>query len=125
MMLPEMGTFSIQVRYSGSMVILELIGDLTNRAESLLSKFRERPRGLSKKDRVLILDFQHVPNISSEGIAILMRIVCERTERNLQTFACGLSAYLESLLRIVGLAQYVMIYPDEYAIVQRLKEAQG
>jgi anti-anti-sigma factor len=125
MMLPEMGTLSIQVKSSDSVVILELIGDLNYRADLLFSKFRDWPGGLIKEKRVLIVNFQSVHNASGAGIAILMRITRARAEGSFQTFAYGLSEYLERLFRIIGLTQYLVVYPDEYAIMQRLKEAKG
>jgi anti-anti-sigma factor len=124
-MLPETGNFSIQVRSSELVVILELIGDLTIHAESPLSRFQDWPGSLTKEKRVLILNFQSVHQASGSGIAILMRILSARAEGGYQTFGYGLTDYLERLLRIVGFMRYMMVYPDEYAILQRLKEARG
>ncbi|MEK3911881.1 anti-sigma factor antagonist [Paenibacillus sp. FSL H7-0331] len=123
MVLPLAETLSMKVRYSGSVIILELNGDLTIQFDVLLSRFRDSPRGLETEKRALILNFYRVSSSTGGGIAVLLRLIRERAIGNLYTFMCGLSTYLERLFRIVGLTQYAMVYPDEYTILQRLKEA--
>lgn len=124
MVLPMADTLSMKVRYSGSVIILVLNGELTIRLDVLLSRFREFPDGLETEQRALIVDLHRVSSSSGGGIAVLMRFIRKRAEVNLQTFMCGLSVFMERLFRIVGLTQYAMIYPDEYTVLQRLKEAE-
>lgn len=51
MVLPIAETLSMKVRYSGSVIILELNGDLTIQFDVLLSRFRDSPRGLETEQR--------------------------------------------------------------------------
>jgi anti-anti-sigma factor len=121
-MHPVSATFSIKTGCSNDAVILELFGDLTLEAEELLAWHMVRPKSMEKENR-LILNFQGVNHINSGGISVLIRMAHEKFTGGGQLFGCGISPYFEKLFRIVGLTQYIMVYPDEYAILQRLAES--
>jgi len=61
--------------------------------------------------------------LHSSGIALLIRIVRAGRKAGYRTFAYGLTPHYQKLFRMVGLTEYMMIYPDEYTILARIEEA--
>jgi anti-anti-sigma factor len=117
-----MDSFSIiKVTESGVALIVELQGEMNRLAEKPLMSLRDWPRGLGEEKRALILDFRRVPAISSSGISTLMRIVRSGATGGFQSFGHGVSEHYQMLFRMVGLTQFMMVYPDEYTILQRLE----
>lgn len=112
--------FEVQYRGFERGIIIDLQGDLTKQAEEILLHSRNWENGLDDGKNHLILNFSRVPYINSSGIATLIRIVRAGTKGNYHTFAYGLSSHYEKLFRMVGLTEYMMIYPDEYAVMQRI-----
>ncbi len=100
---------------------LTLSGDLTKQAEEALLHYKPWEQGMGSPKGFLVMDFTQVPYINSAGIAILIRIVRAGVKGNYQTFAYGLTGHYQKLFRMVGLTEYMMIYPDEYAVMQRLE----
>ncbi|NOU95156.1 anti-sigma factor antagonist [Paenibacillus sp. LMG 31456] len=110
-----------EVRVSGGAFIIELQGEFTKDAEQPLMSLRDWKQGLGENVRVLIFDFQQVSSISSRGITLLMRIACWGAEGNYQAFGHGVAEHYQKLFRLLGLTQFMMIYPDEYSILQRVE----
>ncbi|TDF93451.1 STAS domain-containing protein [Paenibacillus piri] len=117
-----MNPFSIKdVREAGSALIVELQGSLTMEAEQPLLNLRDWKRGLGGSSRTLVFDFRLVSSFSSSGIRVLTRIVRWGADGGYQSFAHGLTEQYQRLFRMLGLTTYLMIYPDEYSILQRLE----
>jgi anti-anti-sigma factor len=110
----------VRARLTDMAFILELTGELTLQSETALLGTSNWQQGLNDGRRSLILDFQKVTYISSGGISVLMRLIREYRAERMQIFAFGLCTSYERLLRLVGFTQHVMVYPDGYAIEQRL-----
>ncbi|MED4600131.1 STAS domain-containing protein [Paenibacillus validus] len=116
--------FRADMRTHVKTVIIDLYGDLSNQSEEGLLGLREWELGLGQNKRFLILNFTQVPYINSMGIAVLIRIVRSLMKTGCQTFAYGVTPHYQKLFRMVGLTEYIMIYPDEYSILQRIETIQ-
>lgn len=113
--------FEVQVRSFDQGLILDMAGDLTKEAEELLLGLRDWEKGLDGK-RYLVFNFTKVPYINSTGIAILIRIARAGPKGSFHSFAYGISPHFQKLFRMIGLTEYLMIYPDEYSILQRIQD---
>lgn len=113
-------TFRIGVRTLLHSMILDMQGDLMKQAEDVVLQQRQWDHGLEGGQKYLILNLSKVPYINSAGIAILIRLVRSGLKGNFSTFAYGVTPHYEKLFRMVGLTEYMMIYPDEYAILERI-----
>lgn len=102
--------------------VLDISGDLTKSSEEVLLHLNPWEQGLGKGGRFLVINFRDVPYINSAGIALLIRIVRAGLKGGYETFAYGLSSHYQKLFRMIGLTEHMMIYPDEYAIMQRIDD---
>lgn len=117
----DQSPFTVRERAAGSALVLELAGDMSGNAEDVLLTLHPWDQGLPGGGRYLVLSFLRVPYINSMGIAVLIRLVRTLSKAGCQTFAYGVSPHYQKLFRMVGLTEYMMVYPDEYAILQRLE----
>lgn len=111
---------SIENRTIGEAAVIRLSGDLTKTTGESLLRFRDWETGLGDGIRYLVLNLGSVPYINSSGIALLIRIARAGRQGNYKVFACGISPHYRKLFHMVGLTEYMMIYPDEYSILQRI-----
>ncbi|GAB2673194.1 STAS domain-containing protein [Paenibacillus thermoaerophilus] len=112
----------IRKRVAEGIVILELEGDLSRNSEETLLSLYEWEQGLEQGASYLILNLAGVSYINSLGIAVLIRIVRSLSRKGCQTFACGVTPHYQKLFRMVGLTDYLMIFPDEYSIRSRIEQ---
>jgi len=113
--------FRVNVRHLSTLIMaLDLQGDLTKQAEDLLLRLRPWQEGLDDGRLYLIVNLAGVPYINSAGIAVLIRLSRAGARGNFLTFAYGVAPHYEKLFRMVGLTEYMMIYPDEHAITERI-----
>jgi anti-anti-sigma factor len=115
----------IGIRNTEEAVILDIEGDLSKQSEEELLGLIPWNEGLPGGRKYLIVNFTGIPYINSLGIAVLIRIVRAGAKGGYQTFAYGVNAHYQKLFRMVGLTEYMMIYPDEYAIEQRIEGLNG
>jgi anti-anti-sigma factor len=113
--------FRIDVRQTPKALILDLHGDLSKQAEEGLLAFRNWEQGLEQGRTFLLLNLTGVHYINSMGIAVLIRLVRTLSRAGCQTFAYGVTPHYQKLFRMVGLTGYMMIYPDEYSVSQRIE----
>ena len=104
---------------SGLSVTLK--GDLDQQAEQKIRSVLHWEEGLGDGRRYLILNLHEVNFINSAGMALLIRIARTGRKKNYHTFICGASAHYQKLFRMVGLTEYAMLYPDDYAAMQRIE----
>jgi anti-anti-sigma factor len=116
--------FRAESRLNAHAFILDLYGDLSNQSEEYLIGMKDWELGLQDGRRFLILNFVHVDYINSMGIAVLIRIVRSLAKAGCQTFAYGVTAHYQKLFRMVGLTEFMAVYPDEYSISQRIEALQ-
>ncbi|WP_284643509.1 STAS domain-containing protein [Paenibacillus silviterrae] len=114
-------SFQVLYRKLEKAIALDLHGDLTKQAEELLLQPRWE-EGLESGRRFLVINFTETVYINSSGIALLIRIVRAGRKAGFETFAFGVTPHYQKLFRMVGLTEYMMIYPDEYSILARIEE---
>lgn len=117
-------TFRTSKRVLDNVIIYDVHGDLTKHAEETMLQLQQWERGLEDGRTILILNLTHVPYINSIGISILIRIVRTLIKAGCQTFVYGVSPHYQKLFGMVGLTEYMMIYPNEFAILQRIESLQ-
>lgn len=115
-------SFHVSTRHMLHCMIIDMQGDLTKTSENHLLNLHKWEQGLAGEQTYLILNLSKVPYINSAGIAILIRLVRFGQKGNFQTFAYGVTPHYEKLFRMVGLTEYMMIYPDEYSIIERISD---
>src|SRR5690606_24164175 len=96
-------------------------GDLTKSSEDYMLGLLPWEQGLGETKHYLVINFTDVPYINSAGIAILIRIVRAGLKGEFETFAYGLNSHYQKLFRMIGLTEHMVIYPDEYSIMQRIE----
>ncbi|WP_079914300.1 STAS domain-containing protein [Paenibacillus sp. 32352] len=112
---------SLRIRTEGSALIIDFAGAVDQHAEERYLRHRDWRQGLGDGRRTLILNFSEMSFIHSTGITMLVRLAQYGEEGQYQTFAYGLSEQYHKLFRLIGLTQHMMIYPDEYTLMRRLK----
>ncbi|MDF2720261.1 MAG: anti-anti-sigma factor [Paenibacillus sp.] len=113
--------FQVRLRPFERGIIVDMTGDMTKQAEEAMLGQRAWETGLGASGPYLILNFTNVPYVNSAGIAVLIRIVRAGMKGGFRTFAYGITPHFQKLFRMVGLTEYLMIYPDEYAVLQRIE----
>lgn len=116
---------SITFRETERYTLLALHGDLSKDAEAALLGARAWQDGLAGGKTALVLDFTDVPYINSAGISVLIRLVRIGQKAGFRTYAFGVNLHYQKLFRMVGLTEYMAIYPSEYAVAERLEEEEG
>ncbi|KIL40829.1 hypothetical protein SD70_11425 [Gordoniibacillus kamchatkensis] len=113
--------FRAEVRDAGNAIVIDMFGDLSKEAQDPMFCLRSWEEPPQPGKGYLIYNFTNVPYINSLGIALLIRLVRSTAKAGYQTFAYGLTPHYQKLFLMVGLTEYMMIYPDEYAIRQRIE----
>ncbi|WP_219834363.1 STAS domain-containing protein [Paenibacillus sp. R14(2021)] len=113
--------FSMQSKKFPGGLVLELNGDLSKAAEAKLLAGLEQESELGQGIRFLALDLTKVDYINSGGMAVLIRFARMGSKAGVHTFAWGVTPHYEKLFRMVGLTEYMMIYPNEFAVMQRIE----
>jgi anti-anti-sigma factor len=109
----------VNERYINNGIIWDIKGDLTNKSPLLQKWQMVQPR--HDNPSFLIINFSEIVYINSSGIALLIRVVRTAAKEGYRTFAYGISAHYQKLFKMVGLLEYMTIYPDEYAIMERIE----
>ncbi|SFJ27471.1 stage II sporulation protein AA (anti-sigma F factor antagonist) [Paenibacillus sp. UNC496MF] len=113
--------FMMHTRKFPNGMVLELSGDLTKSAEAKLIAGLEQETELGRGIRFLALDLSKVVYINSGGMAVLIRLARMGSKAGVHTFSWGVTPHYEKLFRMVGLTEYMMIYPNEFAVMQRIE----
>jgi len=101
-------------------LILDLKGDLTKLAESSLLHGGQWAR-IPEGKFVLVLNFTEVEYINSAGIAVLIRLSQTAITSGLTLYGYGVNSHYQKMFRLIGLTEFIMIYPDEYALMLRFQ----
>lgn len=116
------GSFQIETHGFDTGLIVDMTGDLTKAAEDTLLDMQFWNQRLCDGKKHLVLNFSGVPYINSAGIAVLIRLTRHVVKSGCTTFAYGLGAHYQKLFRMVGLTEYMMIYPDEHSVLLRIED---
>lgn len=107
--------FDIQIRAEHEYAVLETAGYLNDSLGERLSK--EAQELIEKGYTQLVINLDKTALINSIGISILIEIIEALDERNGTLNFCGLSATQERTFRMMAIAKYAGIYPDEKAAI--------
>lgn len=113
--------FVLERRQIPSGIVLKLSGELTKSAEDDLIAGFEGESELGTSIRFMALDLTQVAYINSGGMAVLIRLARMGRKAGVHTFAWGVTPHYEKLFRMVGLTEYLMLYPNEFAVLQRIE----
>ena len=91
--------------------VIEINGDVTTFAEKPINKAYESPAVAGSKN--VLLKFSKESFINSAGIAIIIGLVNESRKKKQEFAVCGLSGHFEKIFDMIGLTDYLTIYPSE------------
>ncbi len=107
--------FDIQVRAEHEYAVLETAGYLNDALGEDLSKKAQEL--IEKGYTQLVINLEQTALINSIGISILIEIIEALGERDGTLNFCGLSATQERTFRMMAIAKYAGIFPDEKAAI--------
>ncbi len=98
--------------------ILGLTGDVTSQTEQgITEEFQKLEKEGLKK---FLLKFNEATYINSSGLAIVISLVSEGKKKKQKIAASGLSKHFQKVFDMVGLTDYIEIYPTEEEAVGKL-----
>lgn len=100
----------VTVREGDGATVIDLVGDVTTFAEEAITQAYQRASNGGAMN--IIFNFRENDYINSAGIAILISIVTEANKKQQNLFMTGLSQHFHKIFRMVGLTQYVALYPS-------------
>lgn len=103
-------------------LVWDLEGDLTKQAEETLLQSLAGVRDVAK-GRALALNFAKVAYINSSGIALLIRLAQTGIKSEISLYAFGINAHYQKMFRLIGLTDFIMIYPDEYSLMLQFESS--
>ncbi len=103
--------FDIQIRAEKQCAILETAGYLNDALGERLSK--EAQELIEKGYTQLVINLDKTALINSIGISILIEIIEVLEQHDGTLNFCGLSATQERTFRMMAIAKYAGIFPDE------------
>ncbi|MFC4102057.1 STAS domain-containing protein [Paenibacillus xanthanilyticus] len=99
--------------------VMQLRGELTRASEhEILDGFAAE---FASEVRYLVLDLTGITYINSGGMAVLIRFARTAKKAGMHTFAWGITPHYEKLFRMVGLTEWIMMYPNEFSVMQRIE----
>ena len=108
--------FDIQIRADQVYAVLETAGYLNDSLGEQLSKKAQEL--IQKGYTQLVINLDKTALINSIGISILIEIIEALDERNGTLNFCGLSATQERTFRMMAIAKYAGIFPDEKTAIE-------
>jgi anti-sigma B factor antagonist len=112
-------SFTIDVRQSGGVSLVELKGRLTSFEAKA---FREMIHGLLKQGQTnIVLNLTQLEYLDSSGIGELVRNYMTTVKRGGAMRVIGLAPKVEEILKITQLYQVFPEFPDEASAVASLK----
>ncbi len=110
--------FDIQIREEKEHAVIETEGYLN---DALGEQLAEKAHELIQNGYTqLVINLEKTSLINSIGISILIEIIEVLTEREGALNFCGLSSTQERTFRMMAIAKYAGIFPDEESAVANL-----
>lgn len=110
--------FDIQIRDAQDYAVIETEGYLNDALGEALSA---KAHTLIQDGQTrLVINLEKTALINSIGISILIEIIETLDERNGTLNFCGLSATQERTFRMMAIAKYAGIFPDEQSAIDNL-----
>jgi anti-anti-sigma factor len=101
-----------KVEQSGDLAVMRFEGDIMSTSEeALIGNYRTLSAGVTR----ILLDFSQVPYLNSSGIGLVIQILMQARKASRRVVCFGLSAHFEKIFKILGLANYTSLHPDEAA----------
>jgi anti-anti-sigma factor len=98
--------------------ILRLAGDVTSEVEQEITDgFQKLEKEGFKK---FLLKFNEATYINSSGLAIVISLVSEAKKKKQKVAASGLSKHFQKVFDMIGLTDYIDIYPTEEEAIKKL-----
>ena len=102
----------------GLTAILEITGDVTTFAEKPINAAYEK--AIQQGAKNVLLKFAKENFINSAGISIIIGLVSESRKKSMNVAVCGLSSHFEKIFDMIGLTEYVKLYPSEEKALKNL-----
>ena len=113
--------FSIKIRETGPVTVLELSGRLTSFETGALRDSISRLLNQGRRD--IVLNLSGLQYLDSSGIGELARVYVAVVKQSGQIKVVGLSSKIEQVLKITQLYQVFPEFPDEEAALKSFPEA--
>jgi len=108
----------VSLRQINDGISLDIKGEINKSAEETLLNIIDWS---NTKPSFLIFNFKDTSYINSAGISIIIRLIRSSMEYDTIIFGHGINTLQEKLFKAVGITEYIIFYPDEYSILQRIK----
>ena len=103
----------------GDVAVLSTDGYINNQGGEEIA--RQAYAQLESGAKSLVLNLEKTRIVNSIGISILIEVLEKVMDRKGKLVFCGLTPTIDKTFRIMGLAQYAPIYPDEATAVAQMR----
>jgi anti-sigma B factor antagonist len=111
------------IRKLDGLTVIELGGDINATAEEELTKAYEEASSTSAP--TVLLDFEEVGYINSTGIALIVGLMARARKEGRRIAASGLSDHYREIFEITRLSDFMDIYPDKSAAIEKTATDEG
>lgn len=108
----------ISIRQILNGISIDIQGEVTKNSEDTMF---HAVNWSEKVPDFIIFNFKEVSYINSAGISIIIRMIRTCIDHEVLIFGHGISTLREKLFKAVGITEYILFYPDEYSILQRIE----
>src|SRR5690606_4340488 len=108
----------VSIRQIRSGISIDIQGEVTKYSEDTLLHAVDWSE---TSPDFIIFNFKDVAYINSAGISIIIRMIRSCIDNEILIFGHGISTLQEKLFKAVGITEYILFYPDEYSIMQRIE----
>ncbi len=100
------------IEQDGELAVMRFEGDIMSASEeAVLGGYRTLGAEVNK----ILLDFSRTPYLNSSGIALVIQLLKLSSKASRTVVCFGLSAHFVKVFRMLGLAKYTSLHPDEAA----------
>jgi anti-anti-sigma factor len=100
-----------RLRQVGEAVIIDLIGDVTNRGQQAIESAYEE--ALDSEPQRVFFNFSDIEYINTSGIAVLISLVMEGEKLGRKIGLFGMSEHYRKVFKLVRLPLYADVYETE------------
>lgn len=106
-MTEKIADFAATVRSDGQAVVIDLHGEINNRADAALAAAYQEVGQLNPTS--IVLDFSQVDYINSTGIALIVGLLAQARAAHQPLVAVGLSEHYREIFTITRLSDFMEI----------------
>ena len=100
-------------------VVVDIVGEVTGSAESILTDAYNKASGDSA--RAVVLNFSGLEYMNSSGIGLLVTLLIRAQRQKLRLSACGLSEHYRQIFELTRLNEAIGIFASEDDALAALK----